>query len=134
MSELITFLSVADGVQINTDTLRVEGGLQGVRDYGMLEAAVAMPRQKFEGAYLHDGPAEMAAAYLFHLANNHAFLDGNKRSAAMSALVFLHVNKVGPLPGSDDMTWVTLAVAAGEMGKQALTRWFIDALSGAAGR
>lgn len=129
MTPQIIFLSVADVVQIHTDTLRHEGGLDGIRDHGLLEAAAAMPRQKFNGDYLHDGPAAMAAAYLFHLANNHPFLDGNKRAAAMSALVFLTVNQVGVLPTSDEMTWVTLAVAAGDMNKTELTRWFVEALA-----
>jgi len=130
VSDAIVFLSVADVVQIHADTMRHEGGLHGVRDHGLLEAAVAMPRQRFGGNHLHDGPAAMAAAYLFYLANNHPFLDGNKRAAAMSALVFLKVNRTDPLPENDEMTWVTLAVASGDMDKSTLTRWFADALGG----
>ena len=130
MSNTIIFLNVADVVQIHTDTMRHEGGLDGIRDNGLLEAAVAISRQKFGGDYLHDGLAAMSAAYLFHLANNHPFLDGNKRAAAMSALVFLTVNRSPVLPSSDEMTWVTLAVAAGDMNKAELISWFAEELGG----
>jgi len=66
----------------------------------------------------------MAAAYLFHLAKNHPFLDGNKRVAAHAALVFATYN--GHVPDritEDDLERVTLAVAAGEMNKAELTAW-----------
>ena len=124
MSDLIRFLSVADVLQIQVDTLKHEGGLAGLRDPGLLDAAVAMPRQQFGGALLHDGLPSMAAAYLFHIANNHAFLDGNKRAAAMAALVFLKVNGVEHLPAWEAMTAATLAVASGTFDKDAITLWF----------
>ncbi len=82
-----------------------------------------MPQQQFSGTYLHEGLAEMAAAYLFHIAANHPFLDGNKRAAAMSTLLFLDANGTGLLPAQDEMEATTLKVAAGEMSKQELTLW-----------
>lgn len=122
---MIRFLDVADVTAIHADTIAVEGGTPGLRDAGLLEAAVALPRQRFGGAYLHDGLPAMAAAYLFHLAANHPFLDGNKRVAALSALVFLDANGTTLLPEPADMEQVVMAVAAGEMGKDALTEWFV---------
>src|SRR5436305_14520652 len=95
---LLRFLSVEDVLQIQDDTIGIEGGLRGVRDMGLLESAVLMPQQQFGGVYLHEGLGAMAAAYLFHIASNHPFLDGNKRAAAMSALIFLDVNGVADLP------------------------------------
>jgi death-on-curing protein len=82
-----------------------------------------MPQQQFGGSFLHEDLAAMAAAYLFHIASNHPFIDGNKRAAAMSALVFLDVNGVENLPPPDEMTDVTLRVASGRMGKGELTEW-----------
>ena len=89
----IRFLSVDDVLAIHEDTMEHEGGLAGVRDPGLLESAVLMPQQQFGGQYLHAGLGAMAAAYLFHIAQNHPFNDGNKRAAAMAALVFRVVFK-----------------------------------------
>lgn len=120
----IRFLSTEEVLLIQQDTIEEEGGLRGVRDLGLLESAVMTPRQSFGGQYLHEGLATMAAAYLFHIAKNHPFMDGNKRAAAMTALVFLDVNGCQTLPDPDDMEKVTLAVAAGEMSKEQLIEWF----------
>ena len=65
----------------------------------------------------------MAAAYLFHIAQNHPFVDGNKRAAVLSALVLLSVNGIEELPDPKGLESVTLQVAAGETEKDELTRW-----------
>ncbi|MDF0666154.1 MAG: type II toxin-antitoxin system death-on-curing family toxin [Nitrospira sp.] len=117
------FLSVADVLLLHADTIEMDGGSHGVRDHGLLDAAVAMPRQQFGGTYLHEDLAAMAAAYLFHIAQNHPFLDGNKRAAVLSALAFLKVNGSQPLPDPKGLEFVTLQVAAGEMGKDGLIQW-----------
>lgn len=128
MSSEVLFLSVEDVLVIHENTIAEEGGLAGLRDAGLLESAVLMPQQQFGGAYLHTGLAAMAAAYLFHIAQNHAFHDGNKRTAALAALVFLDVNSVSALPAPDALEEATLAVAAGEMSKNELTAWMQEQL------
>ena len=120
----IRFLSVEDVLAIQDDTIRHEGGLAGMRDPGLLESAVTMPRQSIGGEYLHPDLAAMAGAYLYHIAQNHPFLDGNKRAGTMAALIFLRVNGVVALPDPEEMERVTLAVAAGEISKAELTAWF----------
>ena len=122
MSET-AFFTVENVLELHSDTLRHEGGLSGVRDRGLLESAVMMPQQQFEGEYLHPDLASQAAAYLYHLAQNHAFHDGNKRIAAGVALVFLRRNGAVKLPTQEEMERVTLAVASGEMSKEAVTQW-----------
>ena len=122
MKEFI-FLGVEDVLLLHTDTIDIDGGSQGVRDHGFLDAAVAMPRQQFDGDYLHEDIAAMAAAYLFHLAQNHPFVDGNKRAAVMALLVFLHLNGIEKLPAPHGLEVVTLQVAGGELSKDALTQW-----------
>lgn len=117
------FLSVDDVLLAHADTLEEEGGLGGMRDHGLLDAAVAMPRQQFGGAYLHEGLAAMAAAYLFHIAQNHPFYDGNERTAALSALAFLCVNDIEQLPTPHELEAMTRRVAAGEITKDELVRW-----------
>ena len=119
----IRFLSVADVLTLHEDTILHEGGMPGLRDTGLLESAVLMPQQQFDGRYLHEGLAAMAAAYLFHIAQNHAFRDGNKRTAVLAALVFLDVNGVEDLPAPDKLEQITLAVASSEIKKSALVEW-----------
>ena len=124
MSENFKFLSLDDVIAIHENTIAHEGGLAGVRDYGLLESAAMMPQQQFGGAYLHPDLGSMAAAYLFHLCKNHPFLDGNKRCAALTALVFLYANGVQKLPKQELLEEVTLKVAEGGMSKDELTTWF----------
>ena len=122
-SEELRYLSVADVLLIHRDTIEHEGGIEGVRDMGLLDSAVAMPRQRLYGIELHQGLAAKAAAYLYHIAMNHPFFDGNKRAASMAALVFLHVNGAKRLPKPDDLEEATLGVAAGHVSKTELTEW-----------
>ena len=108
---------------IHSSTIEQEGGMEGMRDHGLLDAAVAMPRQQFGGAYLHEDLAAMAAAYLFHIAQNHPFLDGNKRAAVMAAFVFLDKNSIELTVSPKNLEVVTRQVAAGKMAKDELIRW-----------
>lgn len=127
--EDITFLSVDDVLLIHADTIDTDGGSYGVRDHGLLDAAVAMPRQQFEGKYLHENLSAMAAAYMFHIAQNHPFVDGNKRAAVLSTLAFFTVNKIEELPDPKELESITLQVAAGELDKDALTKWMRKSMS-----
>jgi len=118
--ETIRFLDATDVLVLHEETIAIEGGLAGVRDRGLLESAVAMPRAQFGGAYLHHDLFEMAAAYLFHLAGNHPFHDGNKRAAIISALVFLRENGYACTATNDELEAFTLTVARGEADKPTL--------------
>ena len=124
----IHFLSNDDVIQLQNDTLEVEGGMGGVRDEGLLQSALSMPMQKFGGAYLHEDLAAMAAAYLFHLAKNHAFHDGNKRVALAACLVFPYANGHWCDTSPVELRNVTLGVAAGEISKEELTAWLRGAV------
>ena len=86
------FLTLDEVLGIHADQIRRYGGSSGLRDLGLLQSALAMPETTFEGEFLHGTVFEMAAAYLFHVARNHPFVDGNKRTALMCALVFLGLN------------------------------------------
>ncbi len=124
MPEIIRFLSVSDVIQIHEDTIAMEGGMAGLRDPGLLESAVTMPQQQFSGSYLHPGLIDMAAAYMFHIAMNHPFRDGNKRAAVMSALVFLDSNGIQILPDHKSLEEMTMRLSAGKLKKSELTSWF----------
>ena len=88
-----------------------------MRDLGLLQSAIAMPSATFDGVFLHEGVFEMAAAYLFHVCRNHAFLDGNKRTALACALAFLYLNgkKIAAKP--DELYDLVIGVAEGRVTK-----------------
>jgi len=121
MSEAIRFLAVQHVLQIHELQLARFGGGSGLRDRGLLESAVAQPQVSFGGAYVHGGVIAMAAAYLFHIASNHPFVDGNKRVAVLTALVFLDLNGIHLQWPSRELEALTLAVAAGSLDKRAVT-------------
>lgn len=124
----IRFLSLEDVLTLHEGTIRREGGLDGLREPALLESAVMMPQQRFGGQYLHEGLPAMAAAYLFHLTQNHAFRDGNKRVGALAALVFLTANDCIELPGPEELETMTLRVAASQCTKTELTAWFQETI------
>jgi len=76
------------------DQIRRYGGAYGVRDIGLLSSALAMPSASFEGKFLHNDVYDQAAAYAFHICQNHPFIDGNKRTGLATALVFLSLNGI----------------------------------------
>jgi death on curing protein len=86
------FLDLDDVVEIHRSLIDEYGGSHGVRDFALLESAVAQPRAGFSGQYLHVDTFEMAAAYVFHMIRNHPFVDGNKRVGVQCALTFLEIN------------------------------------------
>lgn len=90
----IEFLTVDEVLALHATQLARYGGQAGVRDAGMLASAVAVPQASFDGAFLHDDRFAMAAAYAFHIAENQPFVDGNKRTGLMAALVFLALHGI----------------------------------------
>jgi death on curing protein len=117
----IVFLSLDEVLEIHRQQIEFYGGSAGLRDPAALESAIAQPEATFGGDWLHPGMAEMAAAYLFHLCQNHAFIDGNKRVAANAAITFLLMNDWEPLFDEAEMVTTVLSVASGVMDKDALT-------------
>ena len=97
------------------------GGLLGVRDRGLLESALARPRQKL--ACGDPGLAELAAAYGFGLCRNHPFLDGNKRIALAIVDVFLQLNGQELVASEEDAVVTFRDLAAGAIGEEQLAKW-----------
>jgi len=118
------FLTVDEIVAIHRDQITRYGGSEGVRDWGLLASAAAMPRAGVAGQYLHGDLCEMAAAYLFHLVCNHPFVDGNKRVGAAVAFVFLALNGVRLTTGQDAYAELVLSVASGKTPKSAVAEFF----------
>ena len=86
------FLALDEVLEIHAQQVELYGGSDGIRDPAGLESAVATPMATFGGQFLHTTIPSMAAAYLFHICQNHPFLDGNKRAAANAAITFLLIN------------------------------------------
>jgi death-on-curing protein len=120
MSAEPDFLSVEDVVQIHDEQIAAYGGAAGIRDQGLLESAVAMPRASFGESYLHEDLAHMAAAYAFHIAQNQPFLDGNKRTGLVAALVFLDLNGIIVLDPQEKLYDAMIAIAERRMDKDGL--------------
>ena len=118
------FLTLDDALEVHRDQIERYGGTLGVRDNGLLESALAAPQSGFGGHYLHADLFEMASAYLFHLVQNHPFLDGNKRVGAAAALTFLVMNGIETKIPNRALVQMVLSVAQGRMEKTAIADFF----------
>jgi len=87
--------------EINDEALKRFGGLKGIRDENLLASAVLAPQSSFGGKSPFTDLIDVAAAYLFYICRNHPFLDGNKRTAMMAAIVFLRLNGIEPAQQAD---------------------------------
>ena len=124
MEKNILFLNLNEVMLIHQNQIDLYGGSLGVRDHGLLEAALAQPESSFGGEYLHPDVYSQAAAYLFHLVMNHAFIDGNKRVATVSALVFLEMNDY-ELEVDEGLLFETvMKVASSKLSKDELIQFF----------
>ena len=115
-------LSVEIVREIHAEALRKFGGSDGVRDENLLASAVLTPQSSFGGKSPYADPVEIAGAYLFYLCGNHPFIDGNKRTAMMAAIVFLRINEIEPAPDSDEWERLVLDVASSKLDREETTR------------
>ena len=118
------FLTLDEVLQIHRDQITRYGGALGVRDLGLLQSALAQPRATYGGLSLHADMWEMAAAYLFHLVQNHPFFDGNKRVGAVASIVFLRMNGLDIRMSSAKLESLVRAVARGQADKAAVAGFF----------
>ena len=109
---------------IHTEVLPAHGGARGIRDQALLESAVAAPQASMMGQPLISERVEIAAAYLFYLCRNHAFIDGNKRTALAACLVFLESNNLLPSTklSADEWEAFVLDVATGNLDRDQTTQ------------
>lgn len=117
------FLTWDEVLAQHAEQLRRYGGTPGLRDEGLLRSALAQPEGQYAGQWLHPDLAAMAAAYGFHLAQNHPFVDGNKRIAAACALLFLALNDVRVVAPRGALAGIILDLAAGKASKDDLATW-----------
>ncbi len=120
----VRFLTFREVETLHELGLSMYGGGAGLRDRALLDGAIAMARTAFGDRYAHDVPFGMAAAYTFHIALNHPYIDGNKRTAFAAAVAFLHINGWEVTADQPSAAQVVLDVVAGRCSKQALSDWF----------
>jgi death-on-curing protein len=111
------FLRIEDVLRIHQDQIEHYGGSPDLRDSELLASAVETPRASFGGRFLHGDLFEMAAAYLFHLVQNHPFVDGNKRTGTAAAFVFLDFNGITIEVDDDALVEHVMGVAQGLISK-----------------
>jgi len=121
------WLGVDIMLDIHAEQLALFGGPDGVRDLGLLESALSRPINKF--AYGELDLAVLAASYAFGIAKNHPFVDGNKRAAFASIIVFLGLNGIDFAVPPEQATAMIMALAAGEVGEDDVARWIADSLA-----
>ncbi|MFO7814511.1 MAG: type II toxin-antitoxin system death-on-curing family toxin [Halanaerobiales bacterium] len=103
--------------------IKTYGGTYGIRDKKLLDSALKLPKTTFEDKYLHDTLIKMAAAYGFHLCNNHPFVDGNKRIALVAMDVFLQRNGIEITASEKETYKIMIKLAAEKLNKNQLVKW-----------
>jgi death-on-curing protein len=125
------WIRTVEALAFHARQISIFGGGEGVRDAGLLESALARPRNQFVYSEKNVTMAELAAAYAFGVARNHPFVDGNKRTAMQTAFVFLEFNRVHVTASQEDACLTFLRLAAGEIGESDLAGWFAEQSSAA---
>jgi death-on-curing protein len=111
-------------MELHCGQIEAYGGSVGLRSIDLLESAIAQPQATFGGEFLHADIFQMAAAYLFHLVQNHPFVDGNKRIGLEAALVFLELNGLSIATSDEKLVELVLGVAQGQIDKQQIAEFF----------
>ncbi len=122
------FLTLEDVLEIHEDQINRYGGQKGIRDHNLLLSALAQPLSTFDGQYLHHTLYDKASAYLFHICQNHPFIDGNKRVAVVSALMFLALNDSPIDYNASALEQLTFEVAQGKIKKEKIAAFLAKGL------
>jgi len=118
------YLSFEQIIELHDALIKKFGGLLGIREKGLLESALAAPMMAVFGEELHKTIYNKAAAYLFYIAKNHAFIDGNKRTATAAALLFLRVNGESPRYSVENFLEFVVSVAENQADLNMISNYF----------
>ncbi|MBS0621121.1 MAG: type II toxin-antitoxin system death-on-curing family toxin [Verrucomicrobia bacterium] len=124
---MIKYLTVDQVIYVHDHLLSQHGGLAGIRDLGLLISALEMPKSAFHGEEIHPTLFDKAAAYLFHIARNHPFNDGNKRTAAFAACLFLRINNFSLKIDQTEYELIVIATAEGLLSKPQIRTFLANA-------
>ena len=111
--------------EIHEFVIQLYGGSFGLGDEGLLESALASPRQTMFDEELYPDLAAKAAILLIGLVKNHPFVDGNKRTAFLATLRFLEVNGATLVAGEDELFNLIQSIASSQAEKEQVTEWFL---------
>jgi len=114
------FLTLAEVLEIHKDQIVRYGGHPEIRDYDLLRSSAAAPQATWDGLYLNSNLFEMAAAYIYYVCQDHPFIDGNKRTALASGLVFLELNGITIEDPDGILYMYIMNLASGKMSKNEL--------------
>jgi death-on-curing protein len=117
------FLTLEQVIALHELIVSEIGGSHGTRNLGAIESALAQPRQTFGGAELYPTLEEKAAVLGFSLISNHPFVDGNKRIGLAATVALLRANGRDLNGSVDEQERIVLAVASGEVNREAWTIW-----------
>jgi death on curing protein len=120
---MMRYLSIDRVLLIYRYVIEQSGGTSGLRDRGLLEAALAQPQMTYGGVDLYDSLADKAAALGFSLIQNHPFVDGNKRIGHAAMAVFLVINGYAIQATVDEQEALILAVASSQISRSELAAW-----------
>lgn len=120
----VVFIDLDIVLNVHDAMIGLYGGSFGVRDRNLLESALFQPQVMFNGNFVHQDIYVMAAAYLFHLIKNHPFVDGNKRTAVATTLMFLQSNECVVTLGDQQLYQLAIDVAESKMSKQEIAEFF----------
>ncbi|WAS06245.1 type II toxin-antitoxin system death-on-curing family toxin [Gloeomargaritales cyanobacterium VI4D9] len=120
---MIRYLTLIEILELHRRILEQSGGASGIRDIGLLESAIAQPRMTFGGEDLYPSLLEKAATLGFSIIMNHPFVDGNKRTGHAATETFLVLNGLEISSSVDEQERLVLAIAAGELKREALVAW-----------
>jgi len=112
-------------IEAHEESLTEHGGPSGIRDMGMLESALARPKNLFAYSEAEPSLQRMAAAYAFGITANHPFVDGNKRTALITSVTFLKLNGLILTADKADRYLTFYGLAAGTVSEDALAEWFV---------
>ena len=118
------FLELAEALEIHSGLLERYGGRPGILDLELLTSALAAPGAGLGEKYVHTGCWEMAAAYLYYMVNLHPFVDGNRRAAAMAAVIFLELNGFELQAGEEELERLVRETALGRADKNSVADFF----------
>lgn len=119
-------LSKEQVLMLHEQLIAATGGINGVRDEGLLDSALANPFQSFGGEELYPSIQAKAAQLCYGLVKNHSMIDGNKRIGAHVMLVFLALNGYELSYEQEELVDIILCLAAGEMSVENLLQWIIE--------
>lgn len=121
-----TWIREIEAMAFHAQQIGLFGGIDGLRDRGLLDSALSRAKNKFAYAENAITLADLAAAYAVGISSNHPFLDGNKRTAMQVAFVFLESNGLTVTASQEEACLTFLRLAAGEIKEAELALWFAE--------